>query len=65
MLLLPKSLHHTYIAQTALSPQSVLAKTADLQGAVNWGIGVSAFIFSMIMLATFIRYIYGIGDRNI
>jgi len=47
----------TIIAQASFSPSAVLDKASGLQTALNWGLGVSSFFISMMMLAAFLRYV--------
>ena len=56
--------HKVYIAQVPMSPQSVLDKSASLQNAMNWGLGISSFFFSLFMMAAFVRFILNTGNHK-
>lgn len=59
----PEIQQKTYIAQVNMSPESVVGKSSELQVAMNWGLKISIFIFSMYILASIIRYILNISRQ--
>ena len=55
--LLPQVPTKILLSQVQLSPQAVAERSGDLQGAMVWGLKVSSFFISMLMLASLIRFI--------